>query len=114
MNLSPFWKEVFTEAGFSCSHWSEIGKANDPDVKILLWAKENGYTVITHDLDFSALLAATHANFPSVVQLRDMDITPEFQGKFLVETLQLYQMDLESGCLVTIDRSKNRIRLLPL
>ena len=34
------------------------------------FARVNGYVVLTHDLDFGAILAATHGNKPSVVQIR--------------------------------------------
>jgi predicted nuclease of predicted toxin-antitoxin system len=38
------------------------------------WANDNGYVVFTHDLDFGALLATTHAQGPSVIQIRTQDI----------------------------------------
>lgn len=31
MNLSPIWVQYFTENAFVSKHWSEIGKATDPD-----------------------------------------------------------------------------------
>jgi len=41
------------------------------------WAKDNGYVVFTHDLDFSALLAATQAECSSVIQVRTQDVLAE-------------------------------------
>jgi hypothetical protein len=43
-----------------------------------------------------------------------MDITPAAQGGYIVEIMQTYEQEMESGCLVTIDRKKSKIRLLPL
>jgi predicted nuclease of predicted toxin-antitoxin system len=114
MNLSPQWKRVFVEAGIEAKHWSEIGHPTDDDSIILEWARTEGYVVFTHDLDFSALLASTNAKFPSVFQLRDVDVTPESQGAFIVGTVRAYQDEFESGCLVTIDRKRSRLRILPL
>jgi predicted nuclease of predicted toxin-antitoxin system len=42
----------------------------------MAWAKGNGFTVITNDLDFSAILASTRGEGPSVVQIRAQDLSP--------------------------------------
>lgn len=70
MNLSPAWVLVFEEAGHTASHWSTIGMLNAPDREVFSWAKANGYVLFTHDLDFGAILAATEAEGPSVIQIR--------------------------------------------
>ncbi len=70
MNLSPGWVSVLEEAGHTASHWSNIGLLNAPDREVLSWAKANGYLLFTHDLDFGAILAATEAEGPSVIQIR--------------------------------------------
>ncbi len=41
------------------------------------WARPSGYVVFTHDLDFGALLAASHAGGPSVIQVRAQDVLPD-------------------------------------
>jgi predicted nuclease of predicted toxin-antitoxin system len=43
---------------------------NASDADIMAWAKARDWCVITNDLDFSAILAATHADGPSIVQIR--------------------------------------------
>ena len=40
------------------------------DIKIMAYAAEHGNIVLTHDLDFSAILAVTQGTKPSVVQIR--------------------------------------------
>ena len=42
----------------------------------MAWARENRYTVFTNDLDYGALLFATAASSPSVIQIRTEDIRP--------------------------------------
>jgi len=42
----------------------------------MAWARENRYTVFTNDLDYGALLFATAAASPSVIQIRTEDIRP--------------------------------------
>lgn len=70
MNLSPDWVEVLSGEGIDAVHWSEIGASSAYDQELMAWAKSNGYIVLTHDLDFGAILAATNADAPSVIQLR--------------------------------------------
>ena len=65
MNLSPRWVGVLMEAGFDAVHWSTLGRSNALDTEIMDFAKANGYVVLTHDLDFGAILAATHGEKPA-------------------------------------------------
>jgi predicted nuclease of predicted toxin-antitoxin system len=75
MNLSPAWVPYLTACGWQTKHWYSIGSADAPDAEIMWWAKEQGYCVITHDLDFSAILAATRADGPSVSQIRAQNLS---------------------------------------
>jgi predicted nuclease of predicted toxin-antitoxin system len=59
MNLSPSWVDRLARHGFEAVHWSTIGAATTPDVEIFAWAKEHRFAVVTNDLDFSAILAAS-------------------------------------------------------
>ena len=78
------------------------------------YAREHGYVVVTHDLDFSALLAATQAISPSVVQLRYEDVLAKPYLNMLLNVLARFAGNLRSGALVTVDPSRQRVRILPL
>jgi predicted nuclease of predicted toxin-antitoxin system len=84
------------------------------DSEIMAYARANGYVVLTHDLDFSAILAATGGEKPSVVQIRAPDISPDAIGRQVMLALRQTTSELEAGVLVTIDASRTRMRLLPL
>lgn len=114
MNLSPRWVKLLAEAGIEAAHWSEIGAANAPDSEIMTFAKANGYVVLTHDLDFSAILAATHGDKPSVVQIRSEDLSPDVIGRSVLDALRQMTMELEEGALLTVDPKRTRLRVLPL
>lgn len=60
MNLSPRWIPLLTNGGWEAVHWSNVGKGNAPDSEIMAYAAQHDYVVLTHDMDFSAILAATH------------------------------------------------------
>ena len=64
MNLSPRWVNILVDAGFEAVHWSTIGRSNAPDTEIMAFAKANAYVVLTHDLDFGAILAPRTAKNP--------------------------------------------------
>jgi predicted nuclease of predicted toxin-antitoxin system len=68
MNLSPAWVDFLRAAGIEAAHWASIGERDAPDTDIMAYAAARGYVVLTHDLDFGAILAATNGAKPSVVQ----------------------------------------------
>ncbi len=114
VNLSPAWVSVLEEAGYTASHWSTIGTSNASDREVLLWAKENGYVLFTHDLDFGAILAVTKAEGPSIIQIRAQDISPDHAKNLFLNILNKFAESLLQGALISVDEEKSRVRLLPL
>ncbi len=114
MNLSQTWVETFAQAGIEAVHWSTLGAANAPDVEIMAYAKLHNYVVLTHDLDFSTILAATKGDKPSVVQIRTGDIRPKAASTKIISALKQMEAELDRGALLTIHPDKARLRLLPL
>ncbi len=114
MNLSPRWVPLLSEAGIEAVHWSTLGAGNAPDAEIMTFAKANGYVVLTHDLDFSAILAATQGDKPSVVQIRAEGISPDVIGREIIDALRQMAPELEEGALLTVDPNRTRLRILPL
>jgi predicted nuclease of predicted toxin-antitoxin system len=114
MNLSPRWVELLNKAGFEAVHWSTIGPGSAGDVEIMTFARQEGYVLLTHDLDFGAILAATRGQKPSVVQLRSENLSIDVIGRSVIDVLHEVATDLEDGALVTIDPGRTRVRVLPL
>ncbi|RPH74614.1 MAG: hypothetical protein EHM80_17665 [Nitrospiraceae bacterium] len=114
MNLSLRWVRFLASGNIDAAHWSTLGADTAADTEIMAFAKSNGYVVLTHDLDFSAILAATHGDRPSVVQIRAEDTDPEVIGKAVIAALKQMLAELESGALLTIEPDRTRLRLLPL
>lgn len=114
MNLSPRWVDFLADAGFAATHWSDVGPVNAPDTFIMAFARSGDYVVLTHDLDFGAILAATQGEKPSVVQIRAADVSPLVIGKAVVDALRLVAEELREGALLTIEPGHTRLRLLPL
>lgn len=114
MSLTPRWVEVLRNSQLLASHWSSIGRGDAPDVEIMRFAADHEYIVLTHDLDFGAILAATKGGSPSVVQLRARDISPDVIGLRVVQALRQAKQELGAGALLTIDTDRMRLRVLPL
>ncbi len=114
MNLSPEWVVELTSHGRSAVHWSTIGDPSAEDSAIMAWALANGYVVFTHDLDFSTMLALTHATGPSVLQVRGQSVLPEDIGPVVMAALRQHDAALAAGALVVVDLKKTRVRVLPL
>jgi predicted nuclease of predicted toxin-antitoxin system len=114
MNLSPSWVEALRAMGFEAVHWSSVGDPRASDQKLLEYAKTAGYTVFTNDLDFGAILAASAALSPSVIQARATDLTPARLGPLVRRALGQHREMLEAGALITVEAARLRARILPL
>ena len=114
MNLSPRWVGMLAGAGIEAAHWSTIGAPNAPDVEIMGFAAGNDFVVLTNDLDFSAILAATQGEKPSVVQIRAENLSPDIIGTQVLAALHQMANELEEGALLTIDSNRTRLSVLPL
>ncbi len=114
MNLSPEWVVELSRNGYESVHWSNIGDPRATDIAIMAWARANHHAVFTHDLDFETLLALTHADGPSVFQVRGQNVLPEHMGSLVIAALRQHEAALISGALVVVDQKKSRVRVLPL
>ena len=114
MNLPPSLTATLRSAGFSAVHWSEVGDPRAADTIVLSWAQTNGHVLVTHDLDFGALLAAGGQRTPSVLQLRTADLAPDVYVPLLIAAVHQTAEALADGALVTVSPNESRVRILPL
>jgi predicted nuclease of predicted toxin-antitoxin system len=80
VNLSPAWTKVLADHHIEAVHWTLVGDPRSADAEVMRYARDHGYVVFTHDLDFGTLLALTRALGPSVVQVRAQNVLPEAIG----------------------------------
>lgn len=114
MNVSPRWTSCLNRAGIEAVHWSSVGRFDAPDGEILAFARVGGYVLLTQDLDFGAILAATGADAPSVVQLRSDNLDPDVIGDAVANAVLQLRPELAQGALLSIDPKRVRARVLPL
>ena len=71
-------------------------------------------TWITNDLDFGTILALEGLRFPSVIQIRRLELFPDSVFPILERVTQQFANELENGAIIVIDEKRMRVRLLPL
>ncbi|WP_372424623.1 DUF5615 family PIN-like protein [Salinarimonas chemoclinalis] len=114
MNLSPAWVDRLRSGGHDAVHWSSVGSPDAPDVDVMAWAAAEGRVVLTNDLDFGAILAASGDTGPSVVQVRSQRPRVSRIGDIVLAAIARAEQELREGALLTLDTSKSRLRVLPL
>jgi predicted nuclease of predicted toxin-antitoxin system len=114
MNLPPRWVVWLSAAGHEAWHWRDIGSPAAPDIELLAHARAHGLIVLTHDLDFGDILAATGGDAPSVIQLRTGSLDATTVRPLLLQVLRDQEPELRQGTLITLDVERMRLRMLPL
>ena len=114
MNVLPQLVPALATGGHDCAHWSTQGDPRASDEIILRYAKENGFVLITHDLDFGAILATSQAEAPSVIQVRMQDLLSERFVSTILVGLERFGEELQSGALIVVNENRTRVRILPL
>ena len=114
MNLSPRWVQYLHGSGHVAQHWSAVGAADAADAVLMQHARDSAAVVLTHDLDFGALLALTGEAGPSVIQIRVPSPSPELVGPLVLQCLADHEAELSRGALLVLDAKKKKLRLLPL
>jgi len=113
VNLAVRWADMLCARGIEAVHWTKIGAANAQDIEIMSYARQNGFSVFTNDLDFSAILVSTQASGPSVIQIRADDTRPEAHLDRVTNILNTYSAEIEQGTVITIEPNKTRLHILP-
>lgn len=114
MNLSPEICPKLVTAGHEAVHWSTLGERTASDDVIMKFARDEGFIVLTHDLDFGTLLAKTHSVGPSVLQIRVQDVLEDAFVALINSALNQFKTELSAGALVVIEEKRSRARILPI
>lgn len=114
MGLSPKTVSFLQDAGHDAVHLHDQGLDRLPDSAILEKARSEGCVLLTHDLDFGELMAASGAALPSVVIFRLRDMRPPNVNRYLGEILAEYRKPLEDGAIMSVTEGQIRVRPLPI
>ncbi len=114
MGISPRVSSALRERGHEVVHLQEQELGKLPDGEILAKARNEGRVLLTHDLDFGELLAASKGNLPSVIIFRLKDMRAENVNFHLFSVIEKQSAALEKGVVCSVSERKIRIRELPL
>jgi len=84
------------------------------DEEIVTVARDSGRSVLTQDLDFSAIVALSGARTPSLITLRLASSRVEHVNEVLETVLPRIEEDLIRGTAVTVEEGAIRRRALPI
>lgn len=95
-------------------HLLDLGleQAKDHEIAELAAAQER--VLLTMDLDFGAIIAASKAGSPSVVIFRLRDNRPAIVNDLLDGNLSQVAASLEQGAIAVFEVDKVRVRNLPI
>jgi len=100
--------------GHDVVHVRQIKMQASSDEAILTFARDQKRIVLTCDLDFGALMAASGGNLPSVIIFRLDNERPENINVRLDAVLTASEKELEDGCVVSVEDKNYRVRHLPI
>jgi len=112
MPISPKTVEHIKKLGIECRHLTEFRMEKALDEEIIKFAKENGYTILTEDLDFGTILFYTQEIEPCVIILRVGNLNTTEINKLIEKTLG--QILAEENAIIIIGRTRVRIKKLPI
>ena len=102
------------DSGHDSVHLRDEGLLKMEDADILDKARSESRIVLTFDLDFGDLLAASGERLPSVIIFRLRNQTPTAVRPRLFQIISGCEVDLNRGAVVVVEDARYRVRRLPI
>jgi predicted nuclease of predicted toxin-antitoxin system len=114
MGVSQRVVEWLRTNGHDAVHLRDEGLQRLPNGEIFQKAGREQRIVLTFDLDFGEILAATAAQIVSVVLFRLRNTRGDFVIQRLDDVLNQSSADLLQGAIVVVEDGRHRVRKLPI
>jgi len=111
---SPRTVEFLRSLKHEAMHLSEEGLERLPDAAILEKARRERQVLLTSDLGFAELIAASQEKLPSVIIFRLRSMRPANVNHHLQEVVDHHLDALDEGAIVSITEGRIRVRPLPI
>jgi predicted nuclease of predicted toxin-antitoxin system len=113
-NLPPSLAPLLMATGHPARHVIEIGFNATADTLITDFARASGEIILTHDLDFTRILALSGEIRPSVIQFRLKKLQIDILLHLTLQCVERFGQELKNGSLLTVDERSIRVRKLPI
>lgn len=113
MDISPQAATALQEWGHDAVHLQDQHLNRLPDPEVFKKAQQENRILVTHDLGFGGLLAASKARLPSVIIFRLHDMRPDRVNHYLEIIIKRYGDELQKGVVISVTERQIRIRALP-
>ena len=97
IHISPLTVRALQNKGYDVVRITDKLPATASDKEIIQLAHQEKTVIITQDLDFSAIIAQSGLDGPSVVSLRVANAKPDIITRILITVLPLIEADLIEG-----------------
>lgn len=114
MGISHRSVAFLNSPGYDAVHLHDEGLDRLSDADILAKAQSESRIVITHDLDFGDLIAASKAHLPSAITLRLCNMSADRVNRYLGIVISNYQERLNAGAIISVTERHIRVRALPI
>jgi predicted nuclease of predicted toxin-antitoxin system len=114
MGISPRSAVFLRNLGHDAVHLHDVRLDRLSDASILIKALDEGRVILTHDLDFGDLMAASEARLPSVIIFRLRNMSADHVNRYLEIILANYQERLVAGVVMSVTEREIRTRSLPI
>lgn len=114
VNVSRHVVARLRKEGYDIVRVPEILDPRISDEDIIAEAHRRGAVVLSHDQDFTAILATTGATQPSLINIRGSEVEVESLASRIAQILRIAEQDLAAGAIVTLDDRGVRIHRLPV
>jgi len=114
MGVSPQTVAFLEGLGHNAVHLHAQGLDRMEDSAILDKAREESRILLTHDLDFGELIAASGARLPSIVVFRLRNMRPDKVNRYLESIVSQQRELLEQGAIISVTEGQIRVRVLPI
>jgi len=114
MGISPKTAVFLRNLGYDAIHLHDLKSDRSTDPAVMQMARNEERILLTHDLDFGELIAASGANAPSVIIFCLRNMNPKHVNRFLNGIITEHQDALEKGAILSVTEGQVRVRLLPL
>ena len=114
MGISQTTVKWLKEQGFNVIHIRDEGMFRASDTEIITKARKEERIVLTCDLDFGDIMAASEDICPSIIIFRLENETPINVISRLKQVLRESSEALMKGAIVSVEETRHRVRPLPL